>query len=152
MSEIYFGDCFENMKKIKDKSIKLVLLDLPYGQTACKWDSCIDLNKMWIEFDRICDNKCQYLFFCSTKFGVSIINSRPNWFRTDFVFKKTLVVGFLSCKFNPLRAHEMIYVFSNPKKHNDVAITKLINRTLTILSFIYIVIQVFLKKKLIIFF
>lgn len=117
MSEIYFGDCFENMKKIKDKSIKLVLLDLPYGQTACKWDSCIDLNKMWIEFDRICDNKCQYLFFCSTKFGVSIINSRPNWFRTDFVFKKTLVVGFLSCKFNPLRAHEMIYVFSNPKYH-----------------------------------
>ena len=49
MSEIYFGDCFEEMKKLKDKSIKLVLLDLPYGQTACGWDVCIDLKKMWDE-------------------------------------------------------------------------------------------------------
>ena len=115
MSEIYFGDCFEEMKKIKDKSIKLVLLDLPYGQTSCEWDVCIDLQKMWDEFDRICDDRCQYLFFCSTKFGVSIINSRPKWFRTDYVFEKTHGVGFLNCNRAVLRKHEMIYHFSNPK-------------------------------------
>ena len=115
MSEIYFGDCFEEMKKLKDKSIKLVLLDLPYGQTSCKWDVCIDLKKMWDEFDRICDDKCHYLFFCTTKFGVSIINSRPKWFKTDYVFEKVLSVGFLNCNRAVLRKHEMIYHFSNPK-------------------------------------
>ena len=115
MSLIYNGDCFEEMKKLKDKSIKLVLLDLPYGQTSCKWDVCIDLKKMWDEFDRICDDKCQYLFFCTTKFGISIINSRPKWFRTDYVFEKVHGLGFLNCNRAVLRKHEMIYHFSNPK-------------------------------------
>jgi site-specific DNA-methyltransferase (adenine-specific) len=115
MSLIYNGDCFEEMKKLKDKSIKLVLLDLPYGQTSCKWDVCIDLKKMWDEFDRICDDKCQYLFFCTTKFGISIINSRLKWFKTDYVFEKLVGVGFLNCNRAFLRKHEMIYHFSNPK-------------------------------------
>jgi site-specific DNA-methyltransferase (adenine-specific) len=115
MSLIYNGDCFEEMKKIKNKCIKLVLLDLPYGQTACEWDTCIDLQKMWDEFDRICDDRCQYLFFCTTKFGINILNSRPKWFKTDYVFEKVHGLGFLNCNRAVLRKHEMIYHFSNPK-------------------------------------
>jgi site-specific DNA-methyltransferase (adenine-specific) len=108
-------DCFDCFPLIKEKSIDLCILDLPYSQTACKWDIAIDLDKMWIELKRICTKKCIYVFFCTTKFGVSIINSNPKWFRYDLVWEKSKKVGFLSANKMPLRKHEMMYVMGNPQ-------------------------------------
>jgi len=112
---LYNDDCFNILETLEDKSINLFLLDLPYGQTANKWDSIIDLDRMWIEIKRTITDNGMVVFFCTTKFGYKIIGSNENWFKYDIVWKKTKAQGFLNCKNAPLRKHEMIYVFSNPK-------------------------------------
>lgn len=115
------GDCLDELPKIKEK-IDLVLVDLPFGQTACKWDSIIDLSKMWIELKKICKRDCIFVFFCTTKFGYKLIQSNEKWFRYDLVWEKSRKVGFLSANKMPLRKHEMVYVFKekqgsyNPQK------------------------------------
>lgn len=109
---LYHGDCFEIFPSI-NKKIDLVLVDLPYGQTGNKWDICIDLKKMWIELKKICSENCNYIFTTTTKYGVQLINSNPNWFRYDLVWEKSRLVGYLSCNEAPLRTHEMIYIFGN---------------------------------------
>ena len=111
-SYIKHSDCFDEFKNIKSKSIDFVCVDLPYGQTACKWDSLIDLKKMWQELKRICKEDCIYAFFCTTKFGYNLIHSNPKWFRYDIVWEKSKTVGYLSANKMPLRKHEMIYIFS----------------------------------------
>jgi DNA modification methylase len=116
--KIYNTDCFTYFEKEKDKTIDLVLVDLPYGQTACKWDSLIDLNKMWIELKRICKSDCIYIFFCTTKFGYKLIQSNERWFKYDLVWEKSRKVGFLSANKMPLRKHEMIYVFADSDKES----------------------------------
>ena len=110
---IYNDDCFNIFPKIKRKSIDLILVDLPYGQTNCKWDIPIDLDKMWIELKKICKKNCMYCFFTTTKYGVNLINSNPKWFRYDLVWEKSNAVGYLSANKMPLRKHEMIYVFND---------------------------------------
>lgn len=110
-SYIKHSDCFDEFKNINDNTVDLVCVDLPYGQTACKWDSVIDLSKMWDELKRICKDKAVYVFFCTTKFGHSLINSNKKWFRYDLIWEKTKNVGFLSANKMPLRKHEMIYIF-----------------------------------------
>jgi len=122
MIKLYNKDCFEafedikkEMKREEDK-IDCICVDLPYGQTACKWDSLIDLDKMWVELKKICKKDCIYIFFCTTKFGVSLINSNPKWFKYDLVWEKTKAVGFLNANRQPLRSHEMIYIFYNKRR------------------------------------
>ena len=110
-SYIKHSDCFDEFKNINDNTIDLVCVDLPYGQTACKWDSVINLSKMWDELKRICKEGCVYVFFCTTKFGHSLISSNKKWFRYDIVWQKSKAVGFLSANKMPLREHEMIYIF-----------------------------------------
>jgi len=121
-SYIKNADCFDEFKNIQDKTVDMVCVDLPYGQTACEWDSVIDLSKMWDDLKRICKDNCVYVFFCTTKFGYSLIHSNPKWFRYDLVWQKSKSVGFLSAKKIPLRQHEMIYVFSRNSSVDDVNI------------------------------
>jgi DNA modification methylase len=113
------GDCLDAMKTIPNKHINLVVVDLPYGQTDCAWDICIDLNLMWIQLKRILKDNGQIIFFCTTKFGISIINSNPAWFRYDLIWSKTSGQGFLSANKMPLREHEMMYIF-HPDKDIDL--------------------------------
>jgi site-specific DNA-methyltransferase (adenine-specific) len=111
--ELYNDDCFNILPTLKEKSVDLVLVDLPYGQTNCDWDVQIDLEKMWNELKRCCTKNCVYVFFCTTKFGHKLIKSNEKWFRYDLVWEKSIAVGFLSANKMPLRIHEMIYVFKN---------------------------------------
>ena len=113
MSILLHGDCLEEMKGLDDNSIDLIFCDLPYGQTSCKWDCCIDLDKFWIEVMRIKKLNTPIFFTTTTKFGVSLINSAPKkcHFRYDIVWVKSSPAGFLSAKKMPMRKHEMIYVF-----------------------------------------
>jgi len=114
-NSIINDDCFNVFPKIEPKSIDMVLVDLPYGQTACNWDIEIDLNEMWKQLKLICKENCQYIFFTTTKFGYKIIHSNPNWFRYDLVWEKPSSVGYLSANKMPLRNHEMMYIFKSPK-------------------------------------
>ena len=113
MSILLHGDCLEEMKGLDDNSIDLIFCDLPYGQTSCKWDCCIDLEKFWIEVMRIKKLNTPIFMTTTTKFGVSLINSAPKkcHFRFDLVWVKSSPAGFLSAKKMPMRKHEMIYVF-----------------------------------------
>ena len=128
------GDCLEVMKTLPDKSIDLFLCDLPYGCltggggkekakrkangstdsiAGCAWDIKIDLTQFWVQVKRLMkDDHTPILHFCSTKFGVDLINSNPDWFRYDLVWSKPNGVGFLSANKMPLRSHELIYVFA----------------------------------------
>ena len=119
------GDCLEKMKYIKNK-INMVLVDLPYGQTDCKWDIEIDLSKMWIELKKICTRNCTYIFFCTSKFGFKLIQSNESWFRYDLVWEKSNNVGYLAVNKMPMRKHEMIYIFRNPY-NSDYDINKNLN-------------------------
>ncbi len=111
MIELINGNCLEKLKDIESDSVDLVYLDLPYGQTACKWDTKIDLDKLWIQLKRIGKKNTPYFFSCTTKFGYDLIASNKKWFRYDMVWIKTYAGGFLNCYKMPMRKHEMIYVF-----------------------------------------
>tara|TARA_R110000796_G_scaffold73934_2_gene166038 strand:- start:10455 stop:11372 length:918 start_codon:yes stop_codon:yes gene_type:complete len=119
--ELYNGDCLETMKDLSDNSIDLLFCDLPYGQTSCKWDCLIDLGLFWEQINRICKDGCPMFFTCSTKFGVSLINSNPKNFRYDLVWVKSSPCGFLNAKKMPMKKHEMVYVFYNklPKVYGE---------------------------------
>ena len=121
-TQLILGDCLEEMKKIPDKSVDLFICDLPYGETNCKWDSVIDLEKFWIQFKRIRnDKRTACIHFCSSKFGYTIIKSWEKGFKMDMVWKKRNKTGGLSSKYRPLRNHEMIYFFYEqcPKYKRD---------------------------------
>jgi site-specific DNA-methyltransferase (adenine-specific) len=113
MSILLHGDCLNEMKGLDDNSIDLIFCDLPYGQTSCKWDCKIDLEKFWIEIMRIKKLNTPIFMTTTTKFGVDLITSAPKKcpFRYDLVWVKSSPVGFLSAKKMPMRKHEMIYVF-----------------------------------------
>jgi hypothetical protein len=108
------GDCLKLMPTLGDKSVDMVLVDLPYGQTACAWDCEIDLAEMWGQLKRICKPNANIVFFTTTKFGYQLIKSNEKWFRSDLVWEKPNIVGFLSAKKMVLRKHEMIYLFGKP--------------------------------------
>ena len=113
MSILLHGDCLEEMKALDDNSVDFIFCDLPYGQTSCKWDCCIDLDAFWIEIMRIKKLNTPIFMTTTTKFGASLINSAPKKcpFRYDLVWVKSAPVGFLSAKRMPMRKHEMIYAF-----------------------------------------
>ena len=113
MSLLLHGDCLELMKGVDTDSVDFIFCDLPYGQTSCKWDCKIDLEKFWVEVMRIKKLRTPIFMTTTTKFGVELINSAPKKcpFRYDLVWVKSAPAGFLSAKKMPMRKHEMVYVF-----------------------------------------
>ena len=110
---LHNGDCLEVMKQIPDKSVDLIICDLPYGSITCSWDVKIDLEAFWKQVKRIRrSDHTPTLHFCTTKFGYDLIKSNPDEFRYDLVWDKGRGVSFLSANKMPMRSHEMIYVFS----------------------------------------
>jgi DNA modification methylase len=116
------GDCLELMKSLPDKSVDLLVCDLPYGQINRQWDSIIDMSEFWKQFKRIRKSKrVACIHFCTTKFGYSLIKSWEKGFKMDMVWKKRTMTGALSSRFRPMRDHEMIYFFYEqaPKYNRD---------------------------------
>jgi site-specific DNA-methyltransferase (adenine-specific) len=114
-------DCLDALKDLSDNSIDLLFCDLPYGETSCKWDCLIDLELFWKEINRVCKDTTPMFFTCSTKFGVSLINSNPKNFRYDLVWVKSASCGFLNAKKMPMRKHEMVYVFYRKLPYYDLS-------------------------------
>ena len=105
------GDCLELMKQVPDKSIDLILCDLPYGTTQNKWDEVIPFDKLWAQYNRIIKDNGAILLFAQGKFYVNLVSSNMKMFRYDLVWDKELVSGFLNAKRMPLRRHEQVAVF-----------------------------------------
>jgi len=77
------GDCLEMLKQVENNSVDLVIADLPYGQTNCKWDSIIDIDKLWEQLKRVGKDNTAFIFFCTTRFGYQLIKSNEKCFRYD---------------------------------------------------------------------
>ncbi len=105
------GDCLELMKTIKDKSIDAVICDLPYGTTACKWDSVIDFNKLWKQYKRIIKEKGAIILTASQPFTSALVMSNPKMFRHEWIWDKHIPRGFQTAKFKPMNKHESVLVF-----------------------------------------
>ncbi len=105
------NNMFDELPNILTNSIDLVIADLPYCQTNNSWETNINLVSLWSHLKRIGKENCCYVFFCTTKFGYKIIQSNEKWFRYDLVWDKEIPTGFLNSKKQPMRQHEMIYIF-----------------------------------------
>ena len=105
------GDCLELMKDIPDKSIDLILCDLPYGTTQNKWDSVIPFDKLCAQYNRIIKDHGAILLFSQMPFGANLIMSNPKMFRYEWIWEKDNGTGFLNAKKMPLKKHENILVF-----------------------------------------
>lgn len=129
LNEVYHGDCLDVMKNIEDGSIDMILCDLPYGTTNCKWDSQINLKLLWVQYERIIKENGAIVLFAQTPFDKVLGASNLKLLRYEWIWEKTAATGHLNAKKMPLKAHENILVFYkklpvyNPQKthgHNPV--------------------------------
>jgi len=99
------------MKKIPDKSIDMILCDPPYGTTACKWDSVIPFEPMWIELKRIIKDNGAIVLFGSEPFSSALRMSNLKMYRYDWVWNKKKAANFIFANKQPLKKHEFVSVF-----------------------------------------
>jgi DNA modification methylase len=121
-NSLYLGDCLEIMKSIDNCSIDLVLCDLPYGITTCKWDMPINMDCLWEEYKRIIKPGGAIILTATMPFGARLIMSNPKWFRHEIIWEKDNGSNPFSANKMPMRVHENILVFCekgtiyNPQK------------------------------------
>lgn len=111
--KLIHGDCLVKMKRIPDKSVDMILCDLPYGTTACKWDVVIPFDKLWEQYNRIIKDGGAIVLFSSQPFTSALIMSNPNKFKHDWIWVKDKPSNFATAKYAPMKYHEHINVFCN---------------------------------------
>ena len=111
--KLIHGDCLERMKEIPDKSIDMILCDLPFGTTACKWDTIIPFEPLWKQYNRIIKDNGAIVLFGNQPFTSLLINSNIKNFKFSWVWNKKFAANFALHKYQPLRIHEDIIIFSN---------------------------------------
>ena len=116
MLKLIHGDCLEEMKKIPDGSIDLVLTDPPYGTTACKWDTVIPLEPMWEQLKRVTKKNGAIVLFGSQPFTSALVMSNPKMFKHEWVWHKRTSANVANAKYQPLKTHENIMVFGGMYK------------------------------------
>lgn len=109
--ELFKGDCLELMNNIPDKSIDMVLCDLPYGTTSCKWDSIIPFDKLWKEYHRVTKDNAAIVLFGTEPFSSQLRISNINQYRYDIIWEKERVTNFFFVKKQIAKCHEVISVF-----------------------------------------
>lgn len=109
------GDCLEIMPALPDKSVDMILCDLPYGTTACKWDTIIPFEPLWKQYERIIKDNGAIVLTACQPFTAMLVMSNIKRFRYDFIWDKAITTGHLNAKLRPLRQHEDILVFSLEK-------------------------------------
>ena len=111
MIKLKCGDCLELMKNIPNKSIDMILCDLPYGTTQNKWDTVIPLNDLWNQYKRIIKDNGAIVLFSQPPFDKILACSNLKMFRYEWIWQKENSTGFLNAKKMPLKIHENILVF-----------------------------------------
>lgn len=99
------------MKTIRDKSVDMILTDLPFGTTDAEWDRKIDLEKLFKEYNRIIKDHGTIALFSQQPFSSELIQANRKYFRYEIIWQKTVATGFLNAKKMPLRIHENILIF-----------------------------------------
>lgn len=111
--QLFLGDCLQIMPTLAENSIDAIVTDLPYGTTACKWDTVIPLAPMWEQVRPLLRQPSAFITTASQPFTSALIMSNPEWFKYCLVWEKTLPTNFLNASNRPLVRHEDIVVFSN---------------------------------------
>ena len=118
--ELWLGDCLELMKDIPDKSVDMILADLPYGQTAPQWDKIIDMDKLWKEYKRIRKNKSTIALFSAQPFTTKLISSNGKEYRYCWYWLKNQGTNFFHAKKMPIRRIEEIVIFGKGKYYPQI--------------------------------
>ena len=108
---MFNGDCLELMKDIPDKSIDMILCDLPYGTTQAKWDEIIPFDNLWDIYNRVIKDNGAIVLFGSEPFSSKLRMSNLKMYKYDWIWQKPNGTGFLNAKKQPLRVYENICVF-----------------------------------------
>jgi site-specific DNA-methyltransferase (adenine-specific) len=114
-NKIYNGDCLEIMKSIEDKSVDMILCDLPYGTTACKWDVIIPFEPLWEQYKRIIKDNGAIVLTASQPFTSALVMSNVKMFKYEWIWNKKQSGSFLLAKYQPLKITESVCVFSKGK-------------------------------------
>lgn len=109
------GDCLELMKQIPDKSIDMILCDLPYGTTACKWDTVIPFEPLWEQYNRTIKDNGAIVLFGSEPFSSALRMSNIKKYKYDWIWNKKKGGNPLLAKKQPIKIHEIVSVFNTTK-------------------------------------
>lgn len=109
--QLFNGDCIELMKNIPDESVDMVLCDLPYGTTQCKWDSIIPFDKLWEAYNRIIKPNGVIALFADEPFSAILVVSNLKMYRYELIWEKEQGTDFLNANRKPLKRHEKIQIF-----------------------------------------
>lgn len=121
INKVYLGDCLEIMKDIDDKSIDMILCDLPYGTTACSWDTIIPFEALWCQYKRITKDNSAIALTASQPFTSVLVMSNIDMFKHEWIWEKQKASNFMSFKYQPAKYHENIVVFGKSKiKYNPI--------------------------------
>jgi site-specific DNA-methyltransferase (adenine-specific) len=126
------GDCLEIMKNIPRGKIDMILCDLPYGTTACKWDNVIPFEPLWEQYERVIKDNRAIVLTATQPFVSALIMSKPDWYKHEWIWDKVRPSGFQIAKYKPMQRHEHVLVFSKKgKRVNYFPIMELRNKPVT---------------------
>lgn len=115
MVTLYRGDCLIEMNKIPDKSVDMVLCDLPYGTTSNSWDTIIPFDKLWEQYDRVCKDNAVIALFSSQPFTSLLVCSNIKMYKHEWIWLKNRGSNFANTVREPFKEHESILIFSKGK-------------------------------------
>ena len=116
MNKILLGDCLELLPSIPDKSVDMILCDLPYGTTDCQWDSIIDMDRLWQEYERVIKDNGNIILTSQGMFTAKLMIYKEAWFNHDYVWIKNMLSNFALTGIQPHRIFENVLVFRPPRK------------------------------------
>ena len=156
LNTIYNEDCLDGMKRIPDKSVDMILCDLPYGTTANKWDSIILFEPLWEQYERVIKDNGAIVLTGSQPFTIDLINSNRKIFRYEWIWEKTKGGAFANANRMPMKRHENVLVFYkkqptyNPQKtrapEHLIDKRKTINNSTSVKNYTYTGIKPIRKK------
>jgi site-specific DNA-methyltransferase (adenine-specific) len=111
LNQIIQGDCLEVMRDIPDKSVDMILCDLPYGTTACKWDTIIPFEPLWEQYERVIKDNGAIVLTASQPFTSALVMSNPKMFKYSWIWDKVKPSGFQVAKYRPMMRQEDVLVF-----------------------------------------
>ena len=115
MVELNLGDCLNLLQEVEENSVDMILTDLPYGTTACAWDSIIPLDKLWEQYNRVAKENAAMVFTAAQPFTTILASSNIENFRYEWIWEKHQGTNPMNAKIMPLKSHENILVFYRTK-------------------------------------
>ena len=119
INKIYNEDCLEGMKRIPSGSVDMILADLPYGTTACKWDTIIPFELLWEQYNRIIKDNGAIVLTATNPFSSVLVSSNLKGFKHEWIWQKEKGVGFQVAKYRPMQEHEHVLVFTKKGERVD---------------------------------